>query len=509
MREKNVRKFWQTVLPILFLSLLFSSCKVVESISEYNLPKEGLHAEKRDKPKEAVEPSSFTKTQISLLASTLKGLNPYIAQDYSIEMILKLCYQGLMTLTASGEIMEQLANEVILSEDTLSCQIDLGEKYFHNGSKVGYKDILYSWQKAKEGRYAEEVAAIKKISPLKNDRIQVDFHTKGKLNLYSLVFPIVADKSLEKGNLREINGTGAYRLIEYKPMQTMTLKSEWNELEVRLSRTENVIRDGFLHGLTDIYYADEFPWFSFSEETLKNISKFPGRYFYYMGFHSNNPVLADINHRQYLLHKLDFEELKKTAFLNHIIEQSLPFYRGFEWELNQEKEELPEGMNILDSNPLPIGQKLKLIYVSEDISMKILAERLLQEWQPYIGMEIAGYSQADFDKAVLAGDYDVYLAKMPLKETPNMRNFLGSSGKYNYSKVAVFDSAVEVFMQADNDETLKKAYLQLAKEMTESKWILPFGFKENAIILNNQVKGPITPKTYDLLSGIGELRVVK
>ena len=64
-------------------------------------------------------------------------------------------------------------------------------------------------------------------------------------------------------------------------------------------------------------------------------------------------------------------------------------------------------------------------------------------------------------------------------------------------------------MQARTEADLKSAYLTLAAQVTEGQWLIPFGFVENAVIVSDQVKGRLSPKPYDVLFGISELRPVQ
>ncbi len=487
--------------------VLLTSCKLLDTISEYNLPRTAEDSGQEEKLKEAVPPSDFHKTEIALIVSTMPSINPYAAQSSSVDMLLKQCYQGLMTMSAGGEMAEQLADEVILAEDTMSCQVTVGQKQFHDGSPVRFQDINYSWQKAKAGKYAADVLPIKKITATGENRLRIDFQSPGILNLYSLAFPIVPENSLEKGDPGSINGTGPYRLAEYKRKQTLHLYSAENQLEITLSRTEGTGREAFLNGLTDIYFTPEFPWFSFSGETLRNIFKFPGRYFYYMGFQAKSGLMINTNIRRYLMSKLDREFLYKNAFLNHMIEQKLPYYRGKEWE--SELPETPAAVNALDESPIPPGQKLTLLYPADDRSLAILAQNIKEEWEAYIGMETVGLAEAEYTAALQAGQFDVYLAKMPVGQYPNLPALLASTGRYNFAGAAGLDEAAAAFMQARTEADLKSAYLTLAAQVTEGQWLIPFGFVENAVIVSDQVKGRLSPKPYDVLFGISELRPVQ
>lgn len=509
-KQRNRQHIIRMLLVLAMLLTALSGCKVVESISEYNLPKGSQLSEKKEKTKEAVPPSDFKKTEITILASTFKSLNPYVPQDKSMETILRQCYQGLMTLSTTGEMVGQLADQVILAEDGFSCLLTLGEKQFHDGSPVRFKDVNYSLQKARTGKYAIETAVIKKMTAQSDNQIKVEFLTPGILNLYSLCFPIVPENSLEKGNPLEIKGTGPYQLAEYKPMQTLKLRSASNQLEISLSRTESITREAFINGLTDIYFTEEFPWFSFSEEILRNISKFPGRSFYYMGFQLKSGLMSDNQIRKYLMNKLDWEILYKNAFLNHIVQQKLPFYRGKQWE-DDRQEVLPSasGMNILDTNPVPAGQKLSLLYPTSDRYLEIMAQNIKEEWEAYVGVEIVGLPPAEYQTALQNGNFDVYLTKMPVKEYPNLKDFIGLNGQYNYSGIGVLDGLVNSFLTAKDEKELKKNYLAIVKEIEENVWLVPFGFLENAVILSNQVEGELTAKPFDILSGITEIKAVK
>lgn len=509
-QNRNVRQRISYLVCVCILLLSLSGCKVIESISEYNLPKEKQLSQKKENAKEAVPPSEFRKTEITLLASTFKSLNPYAPQDKTMETILKQCYQGLMTMSASGEMVGQLADEVLPAEDTMSCIVTLGDKKFHDDGPVGYRDVNYSWQKAKTGKYAEAASAIKKISPLPENKIKIEFVAPGILNLYSLNFPIVPENSLEKGNPLEIRGTGPYRLAEYTPMQSLKLKSEFNQLEVTLSRTENIMEQAFLNGRTDIYYTGDFPWFTFSEEILKKIFKFPSDSFYYMGFRLDNGIMADGNIRKYLVGKLDLPKIYKNAFLNHIIKQKLPFHKARKWEVDlKDSNAQSTGLNIIDTNPIELGQKLRLIYPSEDKYLTLMAENVKNEWQAYVGVEIVGLSHSDYNKALQAREFDVYLTKNTVSEYWTPKDMLGTGGKYNYSGIGALDQAIHSFIYAKNEEEQKNTYLSLIKEIESNVWMVPFGFLENAVIFGNQVEGHLTSKTYDVLSGITEIKVIE
>ena len=492
------------VLLACLTALLLTACQLLDNISGYNLPKTANIEEKEEKIKEAAPPSDFHKTEIALIVSTMPSLNPYAAQNNSVDELLRQCYQGLMAMSAGGEMIVQLADEVILATDAMSCQVTLGQKQFHDGSPVRFQDINYSWQKAKAGKYAADVAPIKKITVTGDNRLRIDFQTPGILNLYSLSFPIVPENSLERGDPFTINGTGPYRLAEYKKKQTLRLRSAENQLEITLSRTEGTGREAFLNGRTDVYFTPDFPWFSFSGETLRNIFKFPGRYFYYMGFQTKSGVMVNANIRRYLMSRLDKELLYKNAFLNHMIEQKLPYYRGKEWE--SELMEIPPEMNMLDASPIPPGQKLTLVYPADDRSLAIMAENIKEEWEAYIGVEPIGLAAIEYEAALRSGQFDVYLAKMPVRQYPNLPELLSSTGQYNYAGTAGLDAAVAVFMQAATEDDLKKAYLALAAQVTEGQWLIPFGFVENAVVLSDQVEGNLSPRTYDILFGISQLR---
>lgn len=508
MKMKQIKHIRIKIVLLTLLVSLLTSCRLLESISEYNLPTEFDSDKPNKPPKATAEPSSFVKTHIALAASTFSSLHPYAPQEKSMESILKLSYQGLLTMTSDGRMTGQLADEAVLSEDGLSCQIILGEKYFHDGSPVGLKDIQYSHKLASAGKYADQVAVIQKISGKSDQEIRIDFTKPGLTNLYVLSFPIVKAGSLEKANHPGINGTGPYQLESYKPKQVLTLKSPSNSLEISLSRKEDVYRNAFLNGLTDIYFTEEFEWLSFSEEKLKSIHVFPSNQFYYMGLQSQTPLFADIQIRKYLFDKLAKETLVKKAFLNHLVMQKIPFPRGDQWEKTVEVSPMEDEDAKLDANPIPAGQKLRLIYPEGDKTLELLANGIVDDWLPYVTIEATKLGKKEFEETILKKEFDIYLTKMSTSQYPNLREYLGTQGKYNYSDLSLYDTAIEQLLTSKTEEEQKKNYLSLAASVGESYWIYPFGFIENAVIMSNQVDGPISPKTFDYLSGIGELKIV-
>lgn len=496
-------------LMVLLVAISLSACKVIENISQYNLPSQNLEESVAEEKKEPVPPSDFQKKEISLIASTFKSLNPYAPQDKSMEIILGQAYQGLMTLSASGDMVGDLADQVILSEDTLSCRVILGQKQFHDGTPVRLGDLTYSLEKARLGKYGDQVGGIKKISQQGENQFQIEFHSPGILNLNRLTFPIVAENSLEKGRPLEINGTGPYRLAAYKPMQSLSLVSNSNQVEISLSRSEQNLAGAFLNGLTDVYFSHDFPWFSFSEEMLHNIWVFPSPSFYYMGFRLNTGLMADQVMRRYLVSKLDMDRLYQKAFLNHIIRQDLPYYKARDWqaELDLGLGGDLKGIDLVDTNPIPAGQKLVLIYQAEDKYMALMAQAIEEDWQAYVGIESMGLAQDQYLEALSLGNFDLYLARFEVDSFPNINDLLSRGGRYNYSGLGILDQKVNSFLAASREEDLKTAYISLANEIRENTWWVPFGFLENAVILSNQVEGRLTPKPYDILSGLNQLKV--
>ena len=220
--------------------------------------------------------------------------------------------------------------------------------------------------------------------------------------------------------------------------------------------------------------------------------------------------MSDVTIRKYLIGKLDWEVLYKKAFLNHIRVQKLPFYKGLAWEKELDQETLDStSVNVIDKNPIAVGQKLRLIYPAEDKSLTFMAEYIKSEWEPYINMEILGLNQAEYLTALQSSDFDVYLTKSKVPEYTNIRDFFGTGGRYNYSQITVLDHSVNAFLAAKTEEEQKQAYLSLAKEVDANLWIVPFGFLENAVILSSQVEGNLTSKTFDILFGITEIKVVE
>lgn len=506
-RYINFRRRIHFIGMCLVLAMMVSSCKMIEKISEYNLPDEFHLSPDQEPAKETAPPSNFKKMEISIIASTLKSFHPYAPQESSMDTILKLCYQSLMVRSGEDAMVGQLAEEVILSEDTLSCEIDFGEKTFHDGTKLTPQDIQYSFKLASTGRFAEQVSNIEKITAVSDRKVRIDFRKKGYLNLYQLDFPIVKNLSLEKGNPLTINGTGVYQLEEYKPKQSVRLKSAFNQLLISLNRSEENHREAFLHGLTDVYFTNDFEWLSFSEERLKNISVFPGKYFYYMGFQSKNPILAESTNRNYLAEKLDLEKIRKNVFLNHILPQKLPFPMATQWEKESNQEARPNTTAVLDTNPILPGEKLRVIYPKTEKLFQILAKTIEEDWSSYVGIELIGLEEAEYQKVLQNREFDVYLAKMETTPYPNLKELLVEGGRYNYSDQTGYGLNLEMLYGALQPDDLKNNYLELARKTEEAGWMIPFGIRENAVLLSNQVEGSITPRTFDYLSGVAELKI--
>ncbi len=187
----------------------------------------------------------------ALVLSGGESTNP---RDYDPATTLgsgdKLAFSGLVSFDPKLNLTPDLAASWDISDDGTVYTFHLRENAkFHDGKPVTARDVIYSWERAASPAlksdtaltYLGDIVGIQEIAEGKAEHasglVAVDDHTlqvtidaPKPYFLYKLTFPtafIVDQQNVESGKdwYRHPNGTGPYRLTEWKSMESIVYEA--------------------------------------------------------------------------------------------------------------------------------------------------------------------------------------------------------------------------------------------------------------------------------------------
>jgi oligopeptide transport system substrate-binding protein len=187
----------------------------------------------------------------ALVLSGGESTNP---RDYDPATTLgggdKLAFSGLVSFDPKLSLTPDLAAAWDVNDDGTVYTFHLRENAkFHDGRPVKAQDVIYSWERAADPAlksetaltYLGDILGIKDIADGKaehasgltavNDHtLQVTIDAPKPYFLYKLTFPtafVVDQKNVESGDewYRQPNGTGPYKLTEWKSMESIVYEA--------------------------------------------------------------------------------------------------------------------------------------------------------------------------------------------------------------------------------------------------------------------------------------------
>jgi len=125
-----------------------------------------------------------------VIPSEPPSLHPQLATDSTSNAILQNVFEGLTTVK-DGEVINAAAEDVKVSEDSLTYTFTLRDAKWSNGDAVTAEDFAYAWKFALNPENASEYASI--LYPIKG----AEAYNLGEGSVEDLGIKVVDDKTLE------------------------------------------------------------------------------------------------------------------------------------------------------------------------------------------------------------------------------------------------------------------------------------------------------------------------
>lgn len=441
-----------------------------------------------------------------------------------------------------------------------------------NTIKYGDSDRGFNklWSTALGNNGIANINKIIDVNIIDNYNIDIIFNIEFSQALETLTFPIIPKHKFVSGNegkssyinaLSEENyipiGTGPYKFVDYEKYKTLTLKSNEDYREGKpyidkiVGKTlvdEELALTAFETGQVDFATALGVDWEKFDQNNRVRILEFVSQDYEFLGFNFGKEIFNNENSyklRKAMAYAIDRQAIIQRIYLGHATQTDLPIHPNswllsddanvYGYNLSKAKQEI-EGLGWKDVNGDGFyedekGKEITLRLLTNsynplrlkaaDIIIEDLAKlgiRVVKDYPDRIPDkltdEMVDNQWEEINNKIKKGDYDILLLGWHLSPISEL-SFAFHSNQINsgtnfirYNNENMDQALEEAFNAWDRDNKLR-AYEKLQSVITDDLPYVSLFFKNQALLINGNIKGDIDPTFFNLYRNIEKWYIPK
>lgn len=417
------------------------------------------------------------------------GLNPYTCSNSTNQAVIRLLYEPLFEVGPDFSVQPVLA---------VSCRSDGGGRWtltlaedavFWNGEALTAQDVVYSLEQAaaEESIYAGRLAPMSGLSA-EGDAVVFSWaEPLGELESL-LEIPIV-----QAGTAADSvpTGTGPYQPVSGEDgLASLAVHRAWSQAEslpveeiaLYPVTDSDMLIYGFESGEITLVPSDLTGSNSLGYSGNYEVWDYPTSYLLYLGCNTADGPCAGTAFRLALQGALDREMMATSLLSGHATASPLPFHP----DSALYDAALADAFSEPDSSALKgyAGESVAIL-VNADSSFKITLAEYVAATLEAAGLEaeVETLAWSDFQTALEAGEYDLYLGEVRLEPNFDLSALLAENGSLNFSgyRSDGISAALDAYLAAGSD-TRAEAAAALSAAVCQEAPILPLCFEEHSIL---------------------------
>lgn len=509
---------------ILAFSVLFCGCE--DKKSENN---EVFTETKSETPEESPK-----NEEISVFSYKPDTLCPLLSQNKANINVLRKVFDGLFDVDSHLNATPALAESIEAFDENKRFVVNLKKNIsFHNGSKFGADDVIYSAKVIKsneESPYAKNLSKVASVK--KTGEYQVEFNLLQSVALFAnlLDFPIIKSSAQmpDKENFNPV-GTGAFIYENRNEGNLFYLLKNPNwwggevaaqTVRVRLLPDKDTALYAFSSGDISICPAEGDEWGKFVDSENSSYITYPTENFYFLGFNHKNSLLKNDEVRKAVFLALDKEEIFKSAVMDFGTAASFPI--NSEWVFCPEEKgkgaDQKGARELLEKNDWKLlsgvykksgrrGQSLKFgILVCSDSYKAQQIAKATAETLVKFGIQ-AEVKKVDYEKycdMINKKSYDMFIGKVLLAKDLDYSIFFGEENMLGAEDEELF-AAMQKVQKSQDSEELKENLQSFEKLANEKAPFVGFGFEKGIMLVKNRFKNGLLPSVDNIYFGLEKL----
>ena len=464
-------------------------------------------------------------------------LDPAISNDMASHLYITQIFSGLVGLNDDLEVVPDIAERWQESQDgrTYTFYLRHGVR-FHDGREVKASDFKYSWERACDPDTGSQTAAtylgdivgaqdvfVGQTKEISGIRVIDDYTLEVAIDApkayflcklaYSTAF-VVEEADVESGKdwWRQPNGTGPFKLKEWKQGQLLTL--ERNELYYGEPAKVELVAFHLLAGVPMAMYEegeiDVAPVFIDYIDTVtdeagpfhQELVITPELSLSFIGFNADKAPFDDANIRRAFCHALDKEQIIQLTLRDMvrkaggILPPGMPGYNedleGIGYDVDKAKE-LVAASKYGDVSHLP---PITLTVSGYGGNIPDYLGAIVQEWQRNLGVEVSvrQLEPEDFIYNLKEEKDEIFILAW-VADYPDPHNFLhnlfhseAENNFFDYSNPEL-DSLLDQAAIEQDDALRLSLYRQAEQKVVDEAPCLPLWFGTNYVLVKPYVKG--------------------
>lgn len=484
-------------------------------------------------PEEAA-PETVLSSQISIPIEKYRTLNPILTKDEDAYYLHKLIYDGLFTLDQTLAPVEALASSYQYGPDGLTMTVSLQNNIlWQDGSPLIADDVVFSIEAYKSAAYlggsiySASVSLIKSAKAIGSHSVLLTFQNANDVAVENLTFPILPSHRFAKPKdmVKESEGfmpvgTGMYRIDSIETGETITLTGNptyrgevpENTLIFKLMPGREEVVNLFPIGEINVSFLKNLDRNTLLNDTEVRVTSFPSNEVEVLGFNFRNETIKDIRVRQAIAYGIDRTALIETCYYNSGIPHNslyYPGYLGVFLDTQESEQTLQQTKDALQKAGYS-GLSLSLL-VNGDDHARNLAAQMIKSSLAKVGitLSVVSLSVTDYQAALLAGDYDLFLGGVQIKDTYDLRPLLHTREQnlIGYSNLTL-DTLLDRMQSAISLEEKKQTYTQIENILAEELPYYCLLYKTYGIATPTDFQGEVTPYFNNIYHGAEQWRML-
>ena len=440
-----MKRYIALMLCLCMTASLFCGCNLTEK-DPYVPTGDGLTWEEGYTGPVATTPEEGAIQELTLTYYRDVTMNPYFCMDYTNKALFSLLYQGLFCVDRDYNVEPMLCSHYYVSDDMCTYTFFIDERAtFSDGSRVTAEDVHASLISAKSSKiYSGRFSRITNISVTDDGGVTIDLSTAHE-NL-----PLLLDVPILKKDEQNISrplGSGPYKFTPLGDAEQLTRRNNWwcsakdmiiTAPVIRLIEAESAyhIRDEFQFGELDLVQAepgtDKYVEYLCDYELWNSESGI----FLYLAVNRDSMFLNTPQLRAAITYAIDRNKLANEYYRGFGTAASLPcspqspYYNS---TLASHYQYDPEKFAQIVSQAGLTGMELTLIVNEDDTLRKRVADAIgeMLEAGGFV-VRVIGYDSENYQYALVATDYDLYLGQTMLSPNMDLSEFFDYDGNLSY-----------------------------------------------------------------------------
>ncbi|MDR1066040.1 MAG: peptide ABC transporter substrate-binding protein [Clostridiales bacterium] len=474
-------------------------------------------------------PASAIKKPLTLSMRIPRDFNPLLNENESVDSVLKLIFEPLVTLDASLKPIGGLARSFDFAQDGLSVRVALREDaVWSDGSPITSQDVKYSLNVIKSAPesslYKECAKNVKSCDVVDDSTVNITFDNVYGSQAYRLRFPVIPrhyyenmKKAISAEPVLPI-GCGMYVMESYSVAKGAGLvvnelyferKPEIRNINVIVADSETSLY-AFNSGVIDCVDASmaELARISVGEA---NIVEYTNGFYEFIGFNFGSAVFSDARVRRAVALSVDIDEIIETAYLSQAKRAMSPISPEswlYEPNVVKLKPDIKQAATLLDEagfkTPDAGGARTRQtaagetrlsfdILVNEENIERLKIAQTLSDSLKKLNIETSIVSKPffEYEDMIESGQYDLLAGGFIAPDFPDFAfAFSGEENIFRY-KSAEMDEHISRIENAVNESVLKSAASEFQNFFAQELVCVSLAFRESALIADKRILGDL------------------